>query len=206
MIRVAAIASLLVTLVLALYLPSAFPAERFLDQLRSEHRAAASLWGAGDASRMLDNALRMLDSTTGVTPVAMGRSATVGQVDTAVSREMTTVGRRLVDNAYVRSIEALVVLAMFRLSAIGHAIPWLLPFLGAAVADGQLSRLRKAREFTRHDPELFALAIVGGIVMACATFTAALLPVEMPAWVWPAAPLAIAWSMAQALACYHHRA
>lgn len=205
MIRAAAITSLVVTLLLALYLPSAFPPARFVAQLRADHQAAAALWGQDAAARLLDAALQTLGSTTAVPHGLAKADAAGGTLDTAVFREMNTVGERLFDNAYFRSIEALMLLAMFRLGAICHALPWLLPFVAVAVGDGQLSRLRKSKEFRRHDPELFALAMTGAIVLACCTFASLLLPVDVPALVWPAAPLASAWLVARAIACFHHR-
>ncbi len=70
MIRAVAVLSLLVLLVLVLYVPSAHPPERFLSQLRAEHEAATAYWGAEPATRMLDRAMRMQDSTAEVTPHA----------------------------------------------------------------------------------------------------------------------------------------
>jgi hypothetical protein len=45
MIRFVAIASLLALLILVLYLPSAYPAERFMNQLRAEHALNTDFWG-----------------------------------------------------------------------------------------------------------------------------------------------------------------
>ena len=73
MIRAVAVLSLLVLLVLVLYVPSAHPPERFLAQLRAEHEAATAYWGAEPATRMLDRAMRMQDSTAQVTPIPSAR-------------------------------------------------------------------------------------------------------------------------------------
>ena len=59
MIRAVAVLSLVALLVLVLYVPSAHPPERFLDQLRSEHEAAMGFWGTEPAFAMLDRAMRM---------------------------------------------------------------------------------------------------------------------------------------------------
>jgi hypothetical protein len=208
-IRAVAIAALVATLLLALYLPSAFPPARFLDQLRTDHQAAAALWGQEKASRLLDAAIGALDAKTHMPPGFVHPApdgSAHGPLDTAVSREMATVGHRLFDNAYFRSIEALMALALFRLGTIGHALPWLLPFIVAALVDGQLARVRKSREFCRHDPELFALSLAGALIVACATFLALLLPASVPVAMWPVAPLASGWLLASSLACFHRRA
>lgn len=205
MIRAAAIASLVLALLLALYLPSAHPPSRFLAQLKADREATAALWGPERASRMLDSALAKLESAPREPFGPASNSPSSAVVETAVSKEMSTVGQRLFDNAYVRSIEALLVMFMFRIGVIAHSLPWLLPFIAAALADGQLSRLRKAREFRQHDPERFAVAMTGVIVVACGTFTALLMPIEVPVMVWVAAPLAAAWLLAGALASFHYR-
>lgn len=205
MIRIVAIASLAATLILALWLPSAFPAARFLAQLRADHSAASDLWGPQVAAEMLDRTTRTIEATPRLLPGPASADVPGHPLDTAVSREMTTVGQRLFDNAYFRSIEALMLLALFRAGAIGHALPWLLPFVLATMVDGQLSRLRKSREFRRHDPEVFALAVTGAIFVACASFVALLLPIDIPALAWPAAPLVAGWLLAVALASFHHR-
>jgi hypothetical protein len=119
---------------------------------------------------------------------------------------MASVSQRLFGNPYFRSIEALFLLAMFRLGTMAHALPWCLPFVVAVLADGQVSRLLKAREFGQHDPEAFALAIATAIAVSCATFLALLVPAEVPVIVWTAAPLIVALLAGRALACFHLRA
>jgi hypothetical protein len=203
MIRATAIASLVVALVLALYLPSAHPPSRFLAHLKADHVAAAKLWGMERAGQMLDGALTTLESAPRQPP-GLATSSN-GALDTAVSKEMSTVGQRLFDNAYVRSIEALLAMSLFRIGLIVHSLPWLVHFIAATLMDGQLSRLRKAREFRQHDPERFAIAMTGTIVVACGTFTALLMPLDVPVLVWAAAPLVAAWLFAGALACFHYR-
>jgi hypothetical protein len=68
MIRVVAVVSLVCLLVMVLYLPSAYPPERFLAQLRTEHAATAAYWGDGPALRILSLALNVQDSARQATP------------------------------------------------------------------------------------------------------------------------------------------
>jgi len=56
-IRAMAVASLLALLVLVLYVPSAHPPERFVEQLRTEYTHAAVFWGKDAGTRMLSRAM-----------------------------------------------------------------------------------------------------------------------------------------------------
>jgi Domain of unknown function (DUF4400) len=205
-IRATLIASLTSVLVLVLYLPSAFAPERFIAQLRDDHERVARVWGPPRALRLLDTGLNLQDTTRQATPGVMpSASSADAAFDAAVAHEMVVVRQRLFDNAYVRSIEALLLLAMFRLAVIGDVLPWLAPFIAVAVGDAQMTRLVKAREFRQHDPEVFALAMVAAIATGCGTFIALLVPVDVPVLAWPIAPLAVGWLVARALACFHTR-
>ena len=144
--------------------------ERFLAQLRAEHEAATAYWGAEPATRMLDRAMHAR-STAQVTPIPAAKDApSPAGVNGAVSREMSSVNQRLFNNAYFRAVDALLLLASYRLSTLLEWLPWLAAFVLAAVVDGGLARLIKAKEFPQHDPEMFALLYASlGIVILCAT-------------------------------------
>lgn len=207
MIRVVTVVSLLCLLVLVLYLPSAHPAERFLAQLRAEHRAMTAFWGDAPALRILSRSLSMQDSARQATPVPAAADAPpASAVDGAVAREMASVNQRLFDNAYFRSIDALVLLAAFRLSTLLEWLPWLAAFCAAALVDGVSVRLVKSKEFRHHDPELFALFACLAIVTACATVVAFVVPVTLHPLAMPAVPLLISLLLGRALANFHRRA
>ena len=206
MIRIVTIAALLCLLVLVLYLPSAHPPERFLAQIRSEHQAIEEIWGETPALRILDRALGLQGAAREATPVppTAGASAASG-VDGAVAREMASVNQRLFGNSYFRAIDALVLLAAFRLSAMLEWLPWMAAFLVAAVADGAISRVIKSKEFLHHDPERFALYASVSILLACAAVVALVLPVEVHPLVSPGvvATLAVLWG--RSVAHFHRR-
>ena len=61
MIRVVAVSSLLALLILVLYVPSAHPPQRFLNQIRIEHEATSAFWGAEPAVRILSRGMQMQD-------------------------------------------------------------------------------------------------------------------------------------------------
>ncbi|MCU0810951.1 MAG: hypothetical protein CVU34_01265 [Betaproteobacteria bacterium HGW-Betaproteobacteria-7] len=206
MIRAVAVLSLLVLLVLVLYVPSAHPPERFLTQLRAEHEAAAAYWGAEPATRMLNRAMRMQDSTAEVTPIPAAKDApSPAGVNGAVSREMSSVNQRLFNNAYFRSVDALLLLASYRLSTLLEWLPWLAVFVLAAVVDGGFARLIKAKEFLQHDPEMFALYASLGIVVLCAMMIGFVLPVTLHPLLLPCVPLAVGVLAGRTLGCFHRR-
>jgi hypothetical protein len=206
MIRAVAVLSLLVLLVLVLYVPSAHPPERFLSQLRAEHEAASAYWGAEPATRMLDRAMSMQDSTAQVTPIPAAKDApSPAGVNAAVSREMSSVNQRLFNNAYFRAVDALLLLASYRLSTLLEWLPWLAVFVLAAVVDGGLARLIKAKEFLQHDPEMFAFYASLGIVILCATVIGFVLPVTLHPLLLPCVPLVVGVLAGRALGCFHRR-
>ncbi len=207
MIRVVAIISLLCLLVLVLYLPSVHPAQRFLAQLRSEHETVTAFWGDAPASRILSRALSLQDSARQVTPVPSPSDAPpASAVDSAVAQEMTSLNRRLFDNAYFRSIDALVLLASYRLSTLLEWLPWLAAFCVAAMVDGGVVRLTKSREFRHHDPEVFAVFSCLAIVSGCAAVVGFVIPVALHPLSMPGVPLLMSLLLGRALANFHRRA
>ena len=127
-------------------------------------------------------------------------------VDGAVAREMASVNQRLFGNSYFRAIDALVLLAAFRLSAMLEWLPWMAAFVAAAMLDGAISRVIKSKEFLHHDPERFALYASVSILLACAAVVALVLPVGVHPLVSPGvvATLAVLWG--RSVAHFHRRA
>lgn len=206
MIRVVTIAALLCLLVLVLYLPSAHPPERFLAQIRSEHQAMEEIWGETPALRILDRALGLQDAAREATPVPPTVSASAASgVDGAVAREMASVNQRLFGNSYFRAIDALVLLAAFRVSAMLEWLPWMAAFLVAAMADGAISRVIKSKEFLHHDPERFALYASMAIVLSCAAVVSTVVPVRVHPMVSPAVLAALALLAGRTFAHFHRR-
>ncbi len=206
MIRAVAVISLVSLLVLVLYLPSANPPERFVGQLRAEHQITAKFWGAAPALRILNRALSAQDSARKATPAPSAADAPpVDAVNAAAAREMANVNQRLFNNAYFRSIDALVLLAAYRLATVMEWLPWLLAFAVAALVDGYVVRLIKAKEFRQHDPEMFALFACAAIVTACATVVGFVLPVSLHPLVMPCVPLVVSVLGSRAVGSFHRR-
>lgn len=206
MIRAVAIVSLVGLLVLVLYLPLAHPPEKFLAHLRAEHAAATDFGGSAPAMHALERALSLQDSTHAVASIPTTGTAPSGNaVDSAVAREMASVNRRLFDNIYFRSIDALLMLAAFRLGILLEWLPWLLAFTTAVIVDGYVVRIIKAYEFRQHDPELFALAVCGAMVVVCGAAIALVVPVTVPPVLLASVPLGVSLLLGLALASFHLR-
>ncbi|RTL56503.1 MAG: DUF4400 domain-containing protein [Rhodocyclaceae bacterium] len=206
MIRAVAVLSLVGLLILVLYVPSARPPERFLAQLRIEHRRAAEYWGEESALRMIERAVQMQEVTTSITPIpAMKDAPSTAGINDAVSQEMSAVNQRLFNNPYFRSVDALLLLASYRFSTLLEWLPWLILFVLAALVDGGLSRLIKAKEFRQHDPEMFALYASLGIMVLCATVVGFVLPMTLPPLMLPYAPLVVGVLAGRAVGCFHRR-
>lgn len=206
MIRVVAVGALLALLALVLYLPSAHPPEHFVAQVRAEQQAMAQLWGEAPAHRILARALWMVESAREATPVPSAADAPAADAVTgAVAQEMAAVNRRLFDNGYFRAIDALLLLAIFRVSTILHWLPWLVAFAAAALADGAIARHIRSAEFRRHDPEMFALCISLAILLACAAVVGLVVPVNLHPLVVPALVLVVSALVGRAIANFHRR-
>jgi len=206
MIRVVSIISLLCLLVLVLYLPSTHSPDRFVELVRQEEQAIERSWGQPAACRILARALAMADSAQQVSPVPTPSKASQADVvGGAVAIEMASVNRRLFNSAYFRSIDALLLLAAFRLSTLVEWLPWLLAFSVACVIDGALMRRVKAKEFRQHDPEWFAAHASLSIITICATVIGFVLPQLLHPLLMPCAPVLLSFFVGRTLACFHLR-
>lgn len=206
MIRFVATASLLALLILVLYLPSAHPPERFMNQLRAEHALNADFWGREPAMRILSRMLELQAVANEVAPIpTQGKPAIPNTIDVAVGKQMSEVNARLFNNAYFRSVETLLALASYRLSALVEPLPFLLIFMAAAVFDGFVLRTVKSKEFRRHEPEMFAVHACGAIVTVCATVVAFVLPVTIAPPMLCLVPVVLCLFANRAVASFHRR-
>ncbi|HEY0846601.1 MAG TPA: DUF4400 domain-containing protein [Noviherbaspirillum sp.] len=206
MIRFVSAASLVALLFLVLYLPSAYPPERFIDQLRAEHALTIEFWEHEHAMRILS---RMLDWQTTAkqaspAPFATGAPAP-GPIDVAVAKQMAEVNQRLFHNPYFRSIDTLLALATYRFSVLIEWLPVLLVLMLAALFDGYLVRIVKSQEFVQHNPEVFALHAGATIMTACAAVLALVLPITLHPLMLSGVPVAISVFASRALANFHRR-
>lgn len=206
MIRFVSTASLLALLILVLYLPSAYPPERFINQLRTEHGLMIDFWGHEVAMRILSRSLDLQMTAKEASPVpSLASAPSPHAVDLAVTRQMSDVSARLFNNAYFRSIDTLLALATYRFSAFMEGFPLLLAFMAVALFDGFVLRIIKSKEFLQHKPEMLALHVCAAIVTACATIIAFVLPITLPPAALCVVPLALGVFASRAVANFHRR-
>ena len=207
MIRAVAVISLVLLLILVLYVPAVHPPERFLDQLRSEHQVTIEFWGVEPAYRMLDRAIQMQSNAAEASPIpALRDMPKTPGVNRAVAAEIGSVNQRLFNNAYFRSVDALLMLASYRLSSLLEWLPWLIPLALAAGVDGFLLRVVRSKEFLLHDPEMFAVWCSLLIITGCATLVAFVLPIQLHPAALAGSPIAAALLLNRAIASFHRRA
>ena len=207
MIRAAAVISLVLLLILVLYVPAVHPPERFLEQMRSEHQVAVEFWGAEPAYRMLDRAIRLQSNAAEASPLPTLRDMPKSHgTSQAVAAEMRSVNQRLFNNAYFRSVDALLMLASYRLSGLLEWLPWLIPLVLAASTDGSLLRVVRSKEVLLHDPEMFAVWCSLLIITGCATVVAFVLPVQLHPAMLAASPIAMTVLLGRAITHFHRRA
>lgn len=203
MIRAIALTSLVTLVILVLYIPSAHPPERFINQLKAEHLAAIEFWGATAATRILNRALRLQGDAADITKLPKP-SASV-DVANATAEEMTAMNRRLFNNEYFRSIDALLLLASYRAAMLLEWLPWLGGVAGVMVIDASLQRLIRAKEFRQHNPEVFAMYAGFGIFGACATVLACIAPMTWQPMMIPLLTILVGFCVSRAWGHYHRR-
>jgi hypothetical protein len=199
MIRVTFIASLVALLFLVLYLPSAYPPEHFLAQVRRDHAAAAALWDSHVAAQLLDQALRTQDATEQTLPDA-GSAAPPNTPAAALAG----VTQRLFNNPYVHSINALLLMAAFRLAAMLQWGMWWVMFAAGAFVDASIRRQVKAKQFEGHEPERFGAYLVLSTLAGCGAFLWIGMPWNVPLLLWPCVPVLIAVFLSRAWVNFHH--
>ena len=204
MIRIVTITSLVSLLMLVLYLPSARPAHAFLAQIRNEHAALTGFWGRAHAFVMLQT---MLDLQAGSphAPPLMASATVRSTPETKVQKEVSAVSERLLKNEYFLSLNALVLLATYRIAVILHLLPGIVPFLMAAVADGLVRRAVKGTDFSGHNPEVFSACVCGAILSACLGVIACVIPAPLPPPLMPALLGGLGVFANLGLANYHKR-
>lgn len=204
-IRAVAVLSLLSMLCLVLYLPTSHPPERFIAQIRAEHALNTAYWGEQHATEMFRRMaeLHVKNQITAQAP-ARSRQPTPG-IDTAVAKELSGLGARILDNDYFRSLDMLVALATYRYTELVYWLPISAVFILAALVDGYVRRIVKSKEFLQHSPELFALYICVLIIAACGTVVSFVIPVTVTPLLFAVAPLAMGCCASLSIANFHYR-
>jgi hypothetical protein len=117
---------------------------------------------------------------------------------------MSAVNQRLFDNTYFRSVDALLLLASYRLATLLEWLPWLTAFVLAALVDGGLTRLVKAKEFLHTIPRCSHSTPAWGVSL-CLMVIGFVLPVTLPPLLLPCVPLVVGVLAGLALGCFHRQ-
>lgn len=191
-------------LVYALYLPSAYPPQRFLLQIRLSHERNVAFWGEPRADRILQRALWLDARRADLAPAAFAtpdppRPGT----DTASAQQMAAVVQRLFHNSYAQGFDALALLAALRLSVLWQWLPWLTGFVGIACIDGGMVRITRSREFVPHSPTRFALCAIGAALVLGVMLLLLIVPADIGPLTLGCAPLLLGALLALAISHVH---
>ncbi|MBY0241995.1 MAG: DUF4400 domain-containing protein [Burkholderiaceae bacterium] len=182
-IRAVTIASLVSLLLLVLYLPAVTPPSTFFDRIRAEHGQQGAAWGPAHAQQALERALSIAERPVAAPMIGAGGGQ--GRVMTVAGRQLNTVGRRLIDSDYLRSVNALLLLAAFRLAALAQLAPGFLLLACACIADGLVRRRVKGLEFSRHHPDVWTASVCAAWLTVCTVVITAVLPAAVPVALLP---------------------
>ena len=205
MVRYVWIAALLAILCIVLYVPSAFPPERFIEVLRTEHAVNREVWGPAVADRILR---RMLDMQQATPPLSEPPAATVQfgpqpAVDAALAAQMSQMSLRLFGNTYFRAIDSLFALVTYRVSVLIELLPLLLFFMVVVFVDGVVLHKVRAREFVAHSAEMFGGSVIAAIALGSVVAVSAFLPIPLHPMFATLCLLAMLFVLSRAISNYH---
>lgn len=205
MIRIVAIATMVLFLCLFFYLPSVYGPDRFLDQIHIEHDLNNRFCGEDHAIHVLDRAMALhgnVQSNPAVSP-ATGAAQASTQLDAVAAQRLSEASARLFNNQYTRSIDALLTLFFFRLSGLIEWLALLVAFVVACVIDGYLRRSTKSKQFEQHSAELFSFHMALCVLVVCGSLVLFLLPVTFHPFALIAPPILVGLFGNQSIANFH---
>lgn len=111
---------------------------------------------------------------------------------------------RIYSSPYMRGVDAMTTLALYRLATLGYLAFGIGLFLVPALADAAMRRIIRTHEFRRHDPERYALAFAGALTMTVTLFASCVLPLPLPPYLAPCVMLMMVYCLHVVLANFHH--
>lgn len=206
MIRYLAIALVAGMLGLVLWLPASHPAAHFYQAARADHAACSRMWGTRFATSALEAALTTTAVERPPLPDDTAMSGPTGPAERRLAISMQATMDRIYGSPYMRAIDAMTVLALYRMATLAYLLAGIGLFLLPALADAAMRRVIRTHEFRRHDPERYALGLAGALLATGALFASCMLPVPLPTYVHPCALLVVACCLHVVLANFHHSA
>ncbi len=205
MIRISAIATMVLFLCLFFYLPSVYGPDRFLDQIHIEHDLNDRFCGKAHALRVLDRAMTLHGEvqSNAPSPAAISAAAASSPVDTVAAQRLAEATARLFNNQYTRSIDALLTLFLFRLSGLVEWLALLAAFVVACAIDGYLRRSIRSKQFEQHSAEVSSLSLALAVLIVFGSLVMFLLPVTFHPFALIAPPILVGLFGDQGIANYH---
>lgn len=199
MVGAVLLGGLLITVGLGLLVPAKTDPNHLFDRLRTEYSATSETWNETTARRVLERGGQLFDL---VGPVAAGNAPSrLGA--TEPSNALAQAVDRLLASTYFRGIDAMLMLAAFRLSLLLEWLAWLGLLLAAAVFDAVMVRAVRSREVRASDPETYALAAGAGAGLLSLLVAGLVAPVTLPPWSIPAVASTMLWCIGVSVARYH---
>jgi Domain of unknown function (DUF4400) len=209
MLRVLTGIALLSVAVIALYLPSQYPARAFYDQLRAEHATNERFWGEAHADAILERALaidaRVVTAPDTVAPAVAVPRPTIDPLSRTNLR-LAEMRDRFINSSYVQGLRATLLLAEYRVSALLQWGPAMFVFLALAVLDGLVVRLVSSYEFGDHSPVKFGAFGFTLIALLWLVVVSFMLPTAVHPIFYGVAPVVLAVLMATVVANFHRNA
>lgn len=191
-------------LVYVLYLPSAHPPERFLQQIRTEHALTATFWGEDDAQKILARSLSLYARQDDLAPAAFASTPSVAPIaGNAAAEQMSAVVQRLLHNRYAQGLDALLLLATYRLSALLQWLPWVAAFVAIACFDAYLVRSIRSKEFLEHSPTRFGFCALGATLTVALMLLLMVVPCSIDPMLLGCTPLVLSTFVAGAIRHFH---
>lgn len=188
---------------LVLWLPAAFTAERFYGAVRLDHGTNEQFWGEPYAAYALQAAIAFHDARSPPSPAIPTDRSPTGQAERQLANRMQEFTERMRGASYLRALEAMMMLAFYRLVSMLYLVPAVALFLLPALIDAAVRRIVRTHEFRSHDPERFSLSIAGSLVLCAMLVILCALPVRLNPLVPPAVMFGLGYCFHVALANYH---
>ncbi|HEX8606430.1 MAG TPA: DUF4400 domain-containing protein [Pseudoduganella sp.] len=204
MIRYLAIALAAGMLGLVLWLPASQPAAQFYQAARADHAACSKLWGRRFATAALDSALAMAVVEPLPRKFDTATAGPSGPAERRLAVRMQGMLDRIYGSPYMRGVDAMMTLALYRLATLGYLTVGICLFLVPAITDAAMRRIIRTYEFRRHDPERYAFALAGAMAMTVALFASCVLPMPLPPYLAPCIMLMMVYCLHVVLANFHH--
>lgn len=207
MIRIVFIATMVAFLGVLFTLPSVFPADRFMQQIRAEYELNSEYWGDGKAVRALAMTLawRGEERTDTATPAVTAPRGATNPMDVIARARFDDARVRLFRNQYMTSIDAMMTLLIYRACCLLLVLPVILVFMGACMADGLVVRWARIRELRPPNPEAYASFGALGVFVLCGSLIVFLFPVTLHPFALIAPPMLMGVFIGAAVANYHAR-